>query len=158
MMADMTWKHAEPTFLAFDRLMYVSNKFYEILTETPAEHVVQSTNEDGSDGVPYKPQSFPIGVWTVREPLMRNSPFTAPYFIPTDAHQWVDAWELDEHQLYKCPTGKQVMDWGYGIHHSIIDYTFGCLRVSSVDDLLFLVSSIHNRIALGRRVQFEVIG
>jgi hypothetical protein len=152
-MADMTWKHGEATMLAFERMIYVSNKFYEPLTETPGEHVVQSTNEDGSDGVPYKPQAFPVGVWNVRQPLERTSPFTAPFFIPTDAHQWVDEWELDEHQLYKCPTGKQVMDWGYGVHHSIIDYTFGCLRVLDVNDLLWMVQQIQGQ----KATQFEVV-
>ena len=151
------WKHGTDYLSAFGRTIAVSNKFYEILTETPGEHVVQSTNEDGSDGVPYKPQSFPIGIWNVRAPLARKSPYTAPYFIPTDAHQWVDEWELDEHQLYKCPTGQQVMDWGYGIHHSVIDYTFGCLRVVDVADVLWLVSQIESALKDGP-VQIEVTG
>jgi len=156
-MSDLLWKHGEGTMIAFHRSIYVSNKFYEIMTETPAEHVVLSTNEDGSDGVPYKPTSFPVGVWNVRNPVSRTSPYTAPFFIPTDAHQWVEEWELDEHELYKCPTGRQVMDWGYGVHHSTCDYTFGCLRVLGVDDIMFLVNSINEALSGGQQVTMEVL-
>ena len=151
----MTWKHGDENMVAFHRTIAVSNRFYEIITETPAEHVVQTTNADGTDGVPYKPQAFPVGVWTVRAPEIRTSPFTTPFFIPTDAHQLVDEWELDEHQLYKCPTGRKVMDWGYGIHHSEIDYTFGCLRVLNVSDVLWLVQSLRG--VTGDIVEFEVL-
>ena len=149
----MIWKHGTDYLSAFGRTIAVSDNFYAIMTETPGIHVIMSTNEDGSDGVPYKPQSFPVGIWDIRAPLARTSIYTAPYFIPTDAHQWVDEWELDEHQLYKCPTGRQVMDWGYGIHHSAINYTFGCLRVVDEVDLLWLVSQIN---LASSQVRFEV--
>jgi len=151
----LEWKHGTDYLSAFGKTISVSNNFYEIMTETPGIHVVQSTNADGSDGVPYKPQSFPVGIWNIREPEARTSPYTAPFFIPTDAHQLVDEWELDEHQLYKCPTGRQVMDWGYGIHHSTINYTFGCLRVVDEADLLWLVSQISAALKEGQ-VQIEV--
>lgn len=89
-------------------------------------------------------------------PLPRTSPYTAPYFIPTDAHQLVDEWDLDEHQLYKCAAGRQVMDWGYGLHHSTCDYTFGCLRILDIPDLVWLVGQINQEISDGNPVQFEV--
>lgn len=155
-MADLSWRHGDANMVAFHRTIGVSNKFYEILTQAPAEHVVLSTNADGSDGVPYKPTWFPVGLWIVRMPLPRTSPYTRPFFISTDAHQLVDEWELDEHQLYKCATGRQVTDWGYGIHHSTCDYTFGCLRVLDIPDLVWLVGQINQEISEGNTIQFEV--
>jgi hypothetical protein len=141
-MIKLTWKHGDAKMVAFHRTIDVSNKFYEILTQCPSDHVVLSTKEDGSDGVPYKPTWFPIGAWRIRKPLPRMSPYTAPYFIPTDAHQLVEEWELDEHGLYKYSTGKMVMDWGYGMHHSIIDYTFGCLKILDTTDVVWLAGQI----------------
>ncbi len=141
---------------AFGRIILVSNKFYEILTQSPKDHVVLSTNEDGSDGVPYKPQAFPVGIWNVRMPQTRSSPFTAPYFIPTDAHQFVEEWELDEHERYKCKTGRLVMDWGYGLHHSAIDYTFGCLKILDARDVFWLAEQITDFLTHARNVTMEV--
>lgn len=153
-MIALTWCHGDSNLIAFHRTIAVSNRFYQILTQCPKDHVVRTTNADGSDGVPYKPQSFPEGVWNVRAPQARTSPFTAPFFVPTDAHQLVDEWELDEHGLYKYPAGRQVMDWGYGIHHSQIAYTFGCLNVLDIPDVLFLVESLKE--AAGEKIEMEV--
>jgi hypothetical protein len=153
-MSDLSWRRDTDKMVAFHRTIDVSNKFYEILTQCPSDHVVRSTNADGSNGVPYKPTWFPIGIWNVRPPQARTSIYTAPFFIPTDAHQLVDEWELDEHMLYKYPTGRQVMDWGYGIHHSEIDYTFGCLRVVDVVDLKWIVDAL--REAAGEKIEIEV--
>jgi hypothetical protein len=151
----ITWRHGDGNLIAFHRTIAVSNKFREILTQSPLEHVVRTMNSDGSDGVPYKPTSFPVGIWLVRAPQSRTSPFTAPFFIPTDAHQLVDEWELDEHGLYKCPTGREVMDWGYGLHHSVLDYTFGCLRVLDIPDVLWLVQALKE--VAGENVEMEVL-
>jgi hypothetical protein len=154
-MIALSWRHGDGNLVAFHRTIAVSNKFYEILTQTPGEYVVQTTNADGSDGVPYKPAPFPVGIWNVRAPQARTSIYTAPFFIPTDAHQLVDEWELDEHGLYKCLAGRQVMDWGYGVHHSQIDYTFGCLRMLDIPDVLFLVASLKE--AAGEKIEMEVL-
>ncbi len=166
MSADLFWRRGADKFVAFHRVIDVSNKFYEILSECPKDHVVKSTNEDGTDGVPYKPTWFPVGPWNIPRPRSlaewaRISIYTAPYFIPTDAHQLVDVWELDENGLYKCPAGilagepRKIMDWGYGIHHSEIDYTFGCLRVIEKADMLWLAPRVLEALQDGP-VQFEV--
>jgi len=152
----LTWRHGDANMVAFHRTIGVSNKFYEILTQCPEDHVALSTNADGSDGVPYKPTWFPVGIWPVRPPEPRTSIYTAPWIIPTDARQLVDEWELDEHQLYKCPTGRQVMDWGYALHHSQIDYTFGCLRVLDVPDVIWLAQNVQAAISGGGKIEMEV--
>jgi len=141
-MSELRWKQGDAVLYAFERELLVSNKVYEPVTQTPAEHVVRTTNEDGSDGVPYKPKAFPVGVWSVYTPLARTSMYTAPYFIPTNACQLVEEWTLDEHGLYQYPAGRTVMDYGYGLHHSAIEYTFGCLRIVNVPDLLWLVERL----------------
>ena len=153
-MIALTWKRGDANLVAFHNTIAVSNKFYDVLTQSPASHVVMSTNADGSDGVPYKPEAFPIGVWRVFQGQPRTSIYTAPYFIPTDAHQLVDEWQLDEHGLYKYPTGKQVMDWGYGLHHSAIDYTFGCLKILGIPDVLWLVEALKE--SAGEKIEMEV--
>jgi hypothetical protein len=77
----------------------------------------------------YQPVPFPSGRWVVTEIWPNDEPYTAPFFIGTNAHQSVT-----------CFDGSVVEDFGYGIHHSTSQTTWGCLMVPSETDLRWLVS------------------
>jgi L,D-transpeptidase catalytic domain len=79
----------------------------------------------------YQPQPFPAGTWHVTEIWPNDNPYTAPFFIGTDAHQTV-----------KCLDGSEVDDHGYGIHHSTSATTWGCLNVPIESDLRWLASLV----------------
>ena len=100
--------------------------------------VVYSENADGSQGVPYMPRPFPVGTWQLFYPHSETDALTAPYFFPTDAWQIVDEWDV-AHDIngklcYVGKTGRQVKDYGYGLHCSSAHESDGCLHI--IDDPL----------------------
>jgi len=123
--------------------------------------VVFSENADGLNGVPYSPQVFPLGAWPVRAPIPEpeSNPYEFPFFIPTDAHQLVDEWGTVQREAlyYTQKTGRQVMDWGYGIHFSKSMVTLGCIRIASQQDLMFIVSQVQNALKNGVAVMIDAI-
>ena len=129
----------------------------------PMDRVVYSENADGSRGKPYSPQVFPQGIWRVGKPILVDPAkdpreYMQPWFIPTDACQLVDVWEVEQtdHLRYVAKTGEQVMDFGYGGHFSKCDFTLGCLKVTVEDDLLWLVSEIRQVQGAGDSVRLAV--
>lgn len=98
-------------------------------TQNPDAH------PEGQDGKLYpqfyQPQPFPVGNWKVTEIWPNDNPYTAPFFIGTDAYQTV-----------KCLDGSEVEDYGYGIHHSTSATTWGCLNVPVESDLRWLASIV----------------
>ena len=120
------------------------------------DQVVYSENKDGSRGVPYSPMSFPSGLWVVGAPLPIDpshdvNMYLWPFFIPTDAHQLVDEWDTDQTDRlhYTKKTGRQVMDWGYGLHFSSSGTTLGCIKIMNEGDLRWLVRQIIDARAAG---------
>lgn len=113
-------------------------------------------------GVPYSPQVFPTGPWLITRIDKETDPDLAPYFIGTNAGQWVDEWAIDTNGCYLRKTGRRVWDSAYGIHNSVDIHTFGCFRVLSTDDLMFLVRSIwaawsgYEPTSAGDRVEVDV--
>jgi hypothetical protein len=113
------------------------------------DQVVYSENEDGSRGVPYSPQVFPSGIWTVGAPREIDlahdvNHYLWPYFIPTDAWQLVDEWGTDQTDRlhYTQKTGHQKGDWGYGLHFSQSATTLGCIKILDESNLRWLVRQI----------------
>lgn len=105
------------------------------------------------DGKPYMPRQFPSGRWKLGKPVKKTDPYMAPWFIPTDAFQYLPTWELDEHGFYVKPTAETVKDIGYGIHLSTSSTTLGCLKLVSMSDLNWLV----NLLQTGTEVYMEVL-
>ena len=101
--------------------------------------VIRAMCEDPYHKPPVMPRSFPFGEWTVGKPRARKDPYRAPYYIPTDAEQYLDVWELDDDGGYDHPTAQRVLDIGYGLHFSTSSTTVGCIRIHSEGDLLWLV-------------------
>ena len=102
-------------------------------------------------GPPSMPRIFPVGAYKITvindhsglsadgSPM---SPYLYPFWIGTDAEQQLDVWELDDGGHYLRKTGEQVQDTGYGLHFSSCDWTQGCIRIATKEDLLWLVANV----------------
>lgn len=113
-----------------------------------------------SPGKPYMPRPFPKGMWNVTRPEPRSDEYKAPWYIPTDAWQWVDIWELDDKGGYNAPTGAKMKDYGYGLHASTSPTTLGCGRIGRVGnytEINMLVKLINEAIDRKESVKLEVI-
>lgn len=121
------------TLTAFGQTIPVSCLVRNELNETRGmNEVVYGFASDGSR-FPTMPRPFPPGMWPVRKPIPKT-PDTgmAPFFIPTDACQELDEWEVENRNgvmWYVKPTGRKIMDWGYGIHIYNGLTSNGCLHV-----------------------------
>ena len=105
------------------------------------EKPVYSENKDGTQGAPYMPRMFPIGIWKVVAIIPKTQEYEAPEFISTDAHQLVNIWSVvDKH--YGKDTGFQVMDHGYGWHNSTSMTTLGCGKMQFFKERADLTAAI----------------
>ena len=95
------------------------------------------------EGLPIMPRQFPKGTWNVFTPVVRKDPYLAPYFIPTDAFQFLPIWELDSIGHYKCATKTLTKDTGYGGHTSTSNTTQGCIKILNWGDLVWVVEQIN---------------
>lgn len=90
---------------------------------------------ENANGAPfpgfYQPQEFPSGKWIVTRVEGNDDPYTAPFFIATNAHQPVT-----------CLDGSVVEDYGYGIHYSTSPTTWGCLKLATESDARWLASLV----------------
>ena len=97
-------------------------------------------------GPPSMCRIFPVGHWKITcinshpDPTWDNG-YLYPFWIGTDAQQELDVWELDDGGHYLRPTGKKIMDTGYGLHFSTCDWTQGCIRIATEADLRALVAA-----------------
>jgi hypothetical protein len=98
---------------------------------------------------------FPVGKWPIGKPLPRTAPYTAPFFIPTDAFQMLPVWEIKDGKYVKA-TDKLIRDSGYGLHFSTSNTTLGCIKIINRDDLLMLVDDINNVLYNGEEPIFIV--
>jgi len=107
----------------------------------------------------YYPRVFPSGRFKVTErPIHRNAetdPYTAPFFIPTDAGQDVDIWNV-KNGAYDSNTYHTVWNTGYGLNFSTIPTTLGGIRLTLESDLLALVAVINKCFDAGEDVFVEV--
>ena len=104
------------------------------------------TRSDGSRGSPSMPRPFPAGKWKItginEHPDKINDGYLYPFYIATDAFQPLDVWELDNRGFYLQNTNKKENDYAYGIHFSTSDWTQGCLRVETENDIRWLVKNV----------------
>lgn len=94
-------------------------------------------------GIPAMPRVFPMGHWKITGFKEHPDPaedhgYLYPVFIRTNAFQMVPEWELDGAGRYFRPTGREIRDEDYGLHFSTSDWTQGCGRVKTLDDITFL--------------------
>jgi len=119
-----------------------------------APDVVRAMTHDPYNKPPVMPRTFPPGTWTVYKPRRRTDPYLAPFFIPTDAEQYLEIWSL-ENDGYHRATGSKVLDIGYGLHYSTSKTTVGCIRIKKKKDLLWLVNVVREEMEQGRPVTIE---
>ena len=108
-------------------------------------------------GKPIQPRTFPKGTWNVSMPVTREDPYLAPWYIPTNAWQFLPIWSLDAKGNYKAPTDIIVKDTAYGMHTSTSNTTQGCIKVLHMDDLLWLVTKIIDAIENKQKVTLIVV-
>lgn len=104
-------------------------------------------------GKPVMPRPFPSGKFLVGKAKASTNPYTAPYFITTNATEWLPVWSLNKYGYYEAPTSEMTLSSGYGIHCSTSSTTLGCLRVAKVGDLMYLVDVINS----GETIYLEVL-
>jgi hypothetical protein len=109
------------------------------------------------DHAPVQPRMFPKGIWTLGWPEARTDPYLEPYFIPTDAWQFLPVWELDADRCYKKVTTMKVKDKGYGLHTSTSNTTQGCIKIITMTDLLWLVQYIKIQQSQGNVLKLKVV-
>jgi hypothetical protein len=160
-MKTMTISADRTILTAFDRVIPCSCEIINERTNPVRTKVVYSENEDGTLGHPYMPRIFPMGLWNVTVVLAVDEAkdpngYEYPFFIATDAWQWVDVWSVkQEHELMydhislvsgQGVAGGQmplmVKDYGYGIHFSKSEWTLGCEKVLSLVDLMWLADEV----------------
>ena len=109
------------------------------------------------DNKPVQPRTFPKGIWAVGKPDPKNDEYMAPYFIPTDAWQYLPIWELDDKGNYKKTMTELTKDKGYGLHYSTSTSTHGCIKIRTATDLMWLVNTIVTHQAQGDVIKLKVI-
>ena len=116
--------------------------------------IIYAITHDPKHKYPVMPRTFPRGTWGVFKPLPRpDDEYLSPFFIPTEAEQYLNVWELDEEGGYDHVTDERVLDLGYGVHFSTSRTTVGCIRIYSEEDLLWLVSAYYRETQSGHVVQ-----
>jgi hypothetical protein len=108
------------------------------------------------DKKPIQPRTFPLGIWEIGKPLPRTDPYLAPFFIPTNASQEMPIWATDAGG-YTNVTKETTIDRGYGCHTSTSRTTQGCIKVSKLEDLLFLVDNINKALDSNNKVMLNVV-
>jgi hypothetical protein len=119
---NLLWEREKNTLYAFGQEIEVTNIVRNELNGWRQAHeIVYTIPAAGHVAVPYFPRQFPLGTWKITKVIKTNSPEYAPYFIATDAWQWVDQWKMRMNRTtgrpeYHKRSAQQVKDSGYGLH------------------------------------------
>jgi hypothetical protein len=106
---------------------------------------------------PYMPRKFPVGEWEVYRPISKTQRVYAPFFIPTNAFQRVQLWEVDSNGGYDHPIQEYQTDAGYGIHFSETSRTtLGCIRLDSAKDAEVIAGLVNYAMDRKEKVLLEV--
>ena len=108
------------------------------------------------DKLAYDPDIFPKGKWVIDKPLKRTDDYKAPYFIPTDGFRMVEVWD-EKNGEYIKPTGEEVRDIAYGMHHSKRLYSLGCIIIENRNDAYMLAWLLSRAQSLNEVCMLEVI-
>ena len=124
------------------------------------EQVVFAETGNKYDKIPYMPRRHPEGLWTLGTPRAKppEDEYLWPWFVPTDAWQYIEPWALDENGGYECKNlwEKLVIDKAYGIHYHPGRTTLGCIHVLSEHEHCALVGMIFAQMYAGQINTIEV--
>lgn len=95
---------------------------------------------DGKSYPALSDDSFPVGQWVIKKPIIRYEDSCAPFYIPTDAKN--------------IKTGRT----GFGIRYCASIYLTGDIIITNRQDLINMVSVINDEISNGGRVVLRVYG
>ncbi len=118
--------------------------------------VIYAMNDDPHSKPPVMPRRMPLGTWNIGKPRPRFDPYKAPFYIPTDAEQWLETWSLDGSGGYDKPTFRKVLDMAYGLHFSTSGTTVGCIKIHKERDVEWLVAQINGEIARESSISIQV--
>lgn len=121
------------------------------------KEVIRAMTYDPYNKPPVMPRTFPPGKWHVYRPRPHTDEYLAPYFIPTEAEQYLATWDLDENGGYSKPNGGKVLDIGYGLHFSTSLTTVGCIRIYRREDLIWLKNVIEEMYDAREPIWLEVM-
>ena len=151
-MIRLRWTQGGNVLRAWDRMIVCSCVVKTLAEGTrPRWMIVRTLPGDK----PYDPLPFPKGVWKVGTPRARIDPYKAPFFVPTNAFQSVEIWEVED-RAYTRPTGEFTRDEGYGLHFSTSRTTLGCVKIEDERDVLWIVDRIEGAFGKGESVEMEV--
>lgn len=148
---DLVWNRKDSFLLAGEKKIQcwseVKNELNHKRPSGPDDtNVFYTSPFPGEAAVPAMPRPFPIGEWKVTKikayPDWIKDAYTHPYYFGTDAWQWLDEWALDDGGRYLEPTGRKVRDTAYGFHYSVSYTTLGCIRIATINDLLWLYANV----------------
>ena len=124
-----------------------------------SEVVLTDPETEGLGREPYSPQTFPIGNWKITGCVSHpeSEPYLFPFFLSTNANQFVNIWETNSDGKYTVQTNNLCLDSGYGIHFSSSSTTLGCIRINDKKDLLKLVEIYNECSAKKEEISFEVV-
>jgi len=99
---------------------------------------------NGQEGPPYMPRPFPKGLWEITgiEIIADQKSEFYPVKIRTNASQLVNVWELDKSGGYAAMTDREVIDSGYHLHWTPSKTTWGCGRIGSIPEALYIASRL----------------
>ncbi len=132
------------------------------------DQVVYAETGNRYDKIPYMPRRFPEGTWPIGMPRSKppEDEYLWPWYIPTDAWQYVDTWLLDEDGGYECAEENAlnesvveffpVIDTAYGMHYSKSRTTLGCIHVLAETDIRALTLMVFRELRAGHKNIIEV--
>jgi len=152
-MTRLRWVQGGSYLVAWDRVVLCSCEVKTLVEGTRPRWMIVRTMPGDK---PYDPRPFPKGTWSVGKPRARVDPYKRPFFIPTDAWQDVEVWEVED-RAYVKPSGEVDRDTGYGLHFSESRTTLGCIKIESERDLVWIVDHVEKALREGESVEMEVV-
>ena len=143
---EITWKKSDGYLIADGRQIQCWSKVRNELNDLrPRNPLLPGTTDVylATGDIPAMPRPYPVGNWRITgfkehpDPTEDNG-YLYPIFINTDAVNQVPEWQLDANGLYLKPTGKLIEDEDNGLHFSTCDWTDGCVRIATEEDIRYL--------------------
>ena len=163
-MSDVVWRQGDWSMDILGRTVECSCDVRTLANgRRGLREVVYSTTRSRKPGVAYDPMVFPVGLWLLTSVEVTDppNPYLGPKFIRTDAYQKVEEWAVTQDGSdvveYEAPTGRYVFDYGYLLHFSTSPTTLGCLKIHSLNDMLWLCDCVEMALREGRDMTLRVL-